>query len=254
MQHITSFKRRHPPLGSYSIIAPRDFTSSTILLQRLVYTLPFFTTTSTLLSGSSKMPTSSSGFPFSTSTSRREPGPDLPQHVLLPEHARRVYRGAPEHHVAREARRRLAQAELARLLRLQRPEQVRAVANGHARVVRHPQRRDAAREHLLVLGLVMSVGVSQTFARRHVPRRVRVEQVAVLDAADAIVHCVPDGPRRVRVRRHVRPVAVGHVGDGADLGRRELSVLDAVRRAGHAAADHDLDEIRALAELLPRRG
>lgn len=75
----------------------------------------------------------------------------------------------------------------------------------------------------------------------------------MLDAPGPVLDAVPDRFSRVGVRGHVGARVGGTLGHGADLGPRKLEVVDLVRGAGHAAAAHDLDEIRARADLLPDR-
>ena len=85
----------------------------------------------------------------------------------------------------------------------------------------------------------------------HRPGGGLVDQVAVLDGADA----GPDGPHHrlgdIGVGEGVRPPGGGLTDGGADLLLGVLDHVDGVGRRGHATSGHHLDLVGAALELLP---
>ena len=75
----------------------------------------------------------------------------------------------------------------------------------------------------------------------------------MLDRAHARLHRTDDRSRRVGVRHHVGVGGLGLFADRAELVHRVLRPVDRIGGAGHPAAGHHLDLVRAGADLLARR-
>src|SRR5262249_9201951 len=75
----------------------------------------------------------------------------------------------------------------------------------------------------------------------------------VLDRAHAELDAAPDRARRMAVRGDVGPALGALVDDGADLVLAVLVHPDRIGGRGDTARAHDLDAVRALPELVPRR-
>ena len=85
-------------------------------------------------------------------------------------------------------------------------------------------------------------------------QRLVVDEVGVLDAADPGRDGAGDRAAGVGVCGDVAVRRLGLLDHRLDLGERVLGGVDPVRGRGDAAARHDLDVVRALAQLVPRGG
>lgn len=72
----------------------------------------------------------------------------------------------------------------------------------------------------------------------------------MLNALDATVDTMLDGPDRARMSRHESSSVVRTFYHRLDLSGRELEVLQLIRRGCHAAWAHDLNEVCATADFL----